>query len=107
MEDITEEEFYEVISSVELVLGLVLVQVHATWCGPCKALTPVLGRIEDQYLDILFYRLDVEQAPQVKDDYDITVVPTLLLFVDEELADRERGVLRRTHVTQLLDKYTI
>ena len=103
MEDITEEEFYEVIASGRTVL----VQVHATWCGPCKALTPVLGRIEDQYLDIPFYRLDVEQAPQVKDDYDITVVPTLLLFKDGELVDRERGVLRRTHVTQLLDKYTI
>ena len=103
MEDITQEEFYNEVVSHD---GPLLVQVHATWCGPCKALTPVLGRIEDQYLDILFYRLDVEQAPQVKDDYDITVVPTLLLFKDGELVDRERGVLRRVHVTQLLDKYT-
>ena len=103
MEDITQEEFYYEVVSHD---GPLLVQVHATWCGPCKALTPVLGRIEDQYPDVLFYRLDVEQAPQVKDDYDITVVPTLLLFKDGELVDRERGVLRRVHVTQLLDKYT-
>ena len=99
MKDITEEDFYKVIASD----GLTLVQVHATWCGPCKALTPVLGRIEDQYPAVLFYRLDVEQAPQVKDDYDITVVPTLLLFKDGELVDRERGVLRRPDITRLLD----
>ena len=104
MEDVTQEEFYYEVVSHD---GPLLVQVHATWCGPCKALTPVLERIEDQYPDIPFYRLDVEQAPQVKDDYDITVVPTLLLFKDGELVDRERGVLRRVHVTQLLDKYTI
>ena len=103
MEDITQEEFYYEVVSHD---GSLLVQVHATWCGPCKALTPVLERIEDQYPKVLFCRLDVEQAPQVKDDYDITVVPTLLLFKDGELVDRERGVLRRVHVTQLLDKYT-
>lgn len=102
MKDITEEEFYEVILSDRLTL----VQVHATWCGPCKAITPVLARVADQYPDIQFYRLDVEQAPMVKDDYDITVVPTLLLLESGDLVDRERGVLRRPDIAQLLDKYT-
>lgn len=103
MKDITEEEFYYEVVSHD---GPILVQVHATWCGPCKALTPVLERIEDQYPAVLFCRLDVEQAPRVKDDYGITVVPTLLLFKDGELVDIARGVLRRPDITKMLDKQT-
>lgn len=78
----------------------VLVDFYATWCGPCRMLAPVLEQLAGEFAgQVKFAKVDVDRAPGLAAQYQITGVPTLLLFhngrvVDEVVGLAPLGVLR-------------
>ena len=70
--------------------GKVLVDFFATWCGPCRMLTPVLEEVSEQ-VDCEIIKVDVDNLPELAKRYNIFSIPTLLLFVDGELVKTTRG----------------
>ncbi len=68
----------------EKVLGSdvpVVVDFFATWCGPCRMLSPILEEIEgDKAGAVRFYKVDVDQSPELAMSYNVVSVPTLVLF---------------------------
>jgi len=59
----------------------VLVDFYAEWCGPCKAMAPVLKQVKESFSDqIRIIKVDVDQNPSIAGRYNIRSVPTLLLF---------------------------
>ncbi|WP_326951326.1 thioredoxin [Amycolatopsis sp. NBC_00348] len=58
----------------------VLVDFWATWCGPCKKLTPVLEEIAAEQSDVTFVKLNVDDNPDTARDYQVMSLPTLILF---------------------------
>ena len=83
-----EESFKELIKD-----GKVIVDFFATWCGPCKMLTPVVEQLASQYSDIKFVKIDVDECPNISKEYGIMSVPTLLKFENGELIDTKIGYL--------------
>ena len=49
--------------------GLVIVDMFATWCGPCKMMAPIVDNLAEDYTDVKFCKLDVDQAPTVAARY--------------------------------------
>ena len=79
------DEFNELIKE-----GTVLVDFFATWCGPCKMLSPVLEELSEES-DVLIVKVDVDEAGPLAAQYGIQAVPTLMLFKNGQRVDVRMG----------------
>lgn len=77
----------------ETAKGKVLVDFFATWCGPCKMLTPVLEKIANEHEDLTVLKIDVDEVPDVASKYDIRSIPTLILFENGQPVDMKLGYM--------------
>ena len=100
VEHLTEDIFESKIAS-----GVVLVDFFATWCGPCKMLSPIVEEIADE-CDGSFsvYKVDIDEAEDVAMDFAIMSVPTLIIFKDGVEATRMIGVQPKTAILDAIEK---
>lgn len=78
----------------ELIKGdNVIVDFFATWCGPCKMLTPELEDLCDEHEEITVVKVDVDKFNELAADFHITCVPTLLVFKKGEHKDTKSGYM--------------
>lgn len=71
----------------------VLVDFTATWCGPCKALAPILDQLAEEYGEdtMSIVKVDIDDHADIADRFDIQGVPTLMLFEEGEALARFGG----------------
>ncbi len=82
----------------------VLVDFFATWCGPCRMLAPILEELEPRYEGkIKFVKLDVDEAPELANQYGVRGVPTLILFRDGEPVKTSVGFLNQDELESFLN----
>lgn len=100
VEHLTEDIFESKIAS-----GVVLVDFFATWCGPCKMLSPIVEEIAAE-CDGSFsvYKVDIDEAEDVAMDFAIMSVPTLIIFKDGVEATRMIGVQPKTAILDAIKK---
>ena len=88
VKDINAEEYAEIVNSS----NTVVIDFHATWCGPCKVLSPILEELNDEIEGVEFVKLDVDQHPQIAGQNQVMGVPTVVILKDGEVKDRFVGV---------------
>jgi len=71
--------------------GLVLVDFFATWCGPCKMLSPVLEQLSEENHNVLVLKIDVDEVGPLAARFGIQAIPTLILFKDGQQVDKRMG----------------
>lgn len=85
---LTEANFEQEVLQAE---GPVLVDLFAPWCGPCRALAPVLDALAEARPELRIGKIDVDAQPELAARFDVMTVPTLLLFRSGRLLRRTAG----------------
>ncbi|GAU99858.1 hypothetical protein RvY_10798 [Ramazzottius varieornatus] len=59
---------------------LVVIDFHATWCGPCRQIGPKFEEFSSKYADVIFLKVDVDEAEDIPSEYEISVMPTFIFI---------------------------
>ena len=82
----------------------VLVDFTATWCGPCKMLSPILDQVAGEYAGkVRIVKVDVDENAGTAAKYGIRGVPTLMLFKDGQATETRVGAMSKSQLAQFLD----
>ncbi|CAE6462471.1 unnamed protein product [Rhizoctonia solani] len=71
--------------------GLVIIDFHASWCGPCHMIAPTYETLAGENENIKFFKVDVDNVPDVAQHYKITAMPTFVILKDGEKIDEMKG----------------
>lgn len=80
-----------------------LIQYTATWCGPCRALTPRLSNLSNKYMDVTFVKVDVDENMESAQELMISTVPTVMVYNGNLLVNRSTGANHDSVYSKILD----
>ena len=84
--------------------GPVLVDFFATWCGPCRMVAPVIDEIAAEKAgEVSVYKVDIDQSPDLAFKYQVSSVPTLIVFEDGQVAKQTVGAQPKQNLLALLN----
>jgi thioredoxin 1 len=80
----------------------ILVQLSAPWCGPCKQLTPRLSNMSNNYENVVFVKVDVDENMEYAQEMEVRSIPTVLIYDGKKLINRSQGVQTDTFYKEIL-----
>ena len=83
----------------------VLVDFHATWCGPCKTQAPILKELSADIKDkARIIKIDVDKNQPLAQKYQVRSVPTLILFKNGQIVWRQAGVANKQELLEIINR---
>lgn len=90
----------------EIEEGVVLVDFFATWCMPCRMMAQILEEVDEEvssYAKIV--KVDVDQSENLAKTFGVMSIPTLILFKNGEMVEKNVGVMQKNQCVELIKKY--
>ena len=94
VDEVSDETFEQVVLRAG---GKVVVDFWAPWCGPCRAVAPVLEQLAGEREDVRFVKLDIDENPVTASRYDVLSIPTVILFDGGQPKETVIGARPRSH----------
>ncbi|CAN7139277.1 unnamed protein product, partial [Brassica rapa subsp. narinosa] len=83
---------------------LVVIDFTATWCPPCRFIAPVFVDMAKKFLNVVFFKIDVDELQSVAKEFKVEAMPTFLFMREGEIVDRVVGA-RKEEIHQTLMKH--
>jgi thioredoxin len=97
--ELTSENFEQEVLQAD---KTVLVDFWASWCGPCKMLSPVIEEIADERSDIKVGKVNIDEHPELAQKYGVMSIPTVLVIKDGEEANKSVGAVPKKALLDLI-----
>ena len=83
--------------------GLAMVDFWATWCGPCRMVAPVIDEIATEKAgQVTVYKVDIDQSPDLAFKYQVSSVPTLIVFENGQIKNERLGAQPKQNILAML-----
>jgi thioredoxin 1 len=83
----------------------VLIDFWATWCGPCRAIAPVVEQLAGEYEGkVKVVKVNIDENPKTPTQYDVRSIPTLLMFKDGKVVGQIVGAVPKPKIEELVKK---
>ncbi len=100
MRELSEKDFKEVINKDKLVV----VDFWAEWCMPCRMLSPILEKLEKEFSEVEFVKVNTDKYPNLAMRYGIFSIPTVLMFYKGEIINSFIGALPESMVRKEIEE---
>lgn len=85
-------------------MTVTLKDFYADWCGPCKTQDPILEEVEEEWTNVEFEKIDVDEQQEIANEYQVRSLPTLVVENDEGVVERFIGVTQANDIEAALEK---
>ena len=100
MLQITKDNFK---TEVEEHQGLVVIDLYADWCGPCRMLAPILASLEGEYTDVKFCKINVDDEPELAKSFNVSSIPMVAFVKDNTFADLSVGLVPKDKLKAMIE----
>ena len=87
----------------EIKSGIVVVAFFATWCGPCKMLSPVMDEVESEITDVKFLKIDVDKEEELARRFSVMSIPTIIVFKDGKIMSQHVGFMTKDEIIEMIN----
>lgn len=99
---LTKENFK---SEVEDYKGLIVIDLWATWCGPCLMLAPTIDALEKEMPSVKFCKINVDDERELAMTFKIQSIPTIAIVKDNTFMDMSVGLVPKEKLQKLIEQY--
>lgn len=99
--NVTEKTFD---SEIRKRKGLILLDFWASWCGPCRMLSPVIADIAEEDHTLTIGKINVDEEPELAKEFGVQSIPTLVVMRDGEILETSVGFIPKGEILDLLER---
>ncbi len=97
--NINRSNFDEVLGSEKTVL----LDFYATWCGPCRMVSPIVDEIAEEHPEFLVGKINVDEEPELAGEFDVVSIPTLVVLKGGKVVRQQAGARPKAHILEMLE----